>query len=135
MTRTSSSLSEARCNCLHFDSQKFNHYLHPVKASSRLPAFPLFFTSIHPLQLKVKMIRAGAVRALYAATRTQVPRQLPAFRSRISTSLLQSSRVTPSFVVPSIRYYSAPAGLSKDEVQGRIMDLLKNFDKVRTRCL
>ncbi|KIY02662.1 uncharacterized protein Z520_01127 [Fonsecaea multimorphosa CBS 102226] len=76
------------------------------------------------------MIRAGAVRALYAATRTQVPRQLPAFRSRISTSLLQSSRVTPSFVVPSIRYYSAPAGLSKEEVQGRIMDLLKNFDKV-----
>ncbi|KIW74819.1 acyl carrier protein [Fonsecaea pedrosoi CBS 271.37] len=76
------------------------------------------------------MIRAGAARALYAATRTQVPRQLPAFRSRISTSLLQTSRVTPSFVVPSIRYYSAPAGLSKEEVQGRIMDLLKNFDKV-----
>ncbi|EXJ67232.1 NADH dehydrogenase (ubiquinone) 1 alpha/beta subcomplex 1 [Cladophialophora psammophila CBS 110553] len=81
------------------------------------------------------MIRAGAARALYAATRTQVSRQLPAFRSRISTSLLQSSRVTPSFVIPSIRYYSAPAGLSKEEVQGRIMDLLKNFDKVRIYIL
>ncbi|KIW14932.1 acyl carrier protein [Exophiala spinifera] len=76
------------------------------------------------------MIRAGAARALYAVTRTQVPRQLPVFRSQITSSLLQSSRVTPSFVLPSIRCYSAPAGLSKDEVQGRIMDLLKNFDKV-----
>ncbi|KAJ9611306.1 mitochondrial acyl carrier protein [Cladophialophora chaetospira] len=76
------------------------------------------------------MMRTGAVRALYAATRTQAIRQLPAFRSQISTSLLQSSRVTPSFVAQSIRCYSAPAGLSKDEVQGRIMDLLKNFDKV-----
>ncbi|KAI1608977.1 NADH dehydrogenase 1 alpha/beta subcomplex 1 [Exophiala viscosa] len=76
------------------------------------------------------MIRAGAVRALYAVTRTQVPRQLPAFRNQISSSLLQSSRTAPSFAITSIRCYSAPAGLSKDEVQGRIMDLLKNFDKV-----
>jgi NADH dehydrogenase (ubiquinone) 1 alpha/beta subcomplex 1, acyl-carrier protein len=30
----------------------------------------------------------------------------------------------------AIRCYSAPAGLSKEEVQGRIMDLLKGFDKV-----
>ncbi|EXJ89710.1 NADH dehydrogenase (ubiquinone) 1 alpha/beta subcomplex 1 [Capronia epimyces CBS 606.96] len=75
------------------------------------------------------MFRAGAVRALYAATRTQVPRQLPAFRTQISASLLRSSLVAPSVVVPSIRCYSAPSGLSKEEVQGRIMDLLKNFDK------
>ncbi|KAG8628641.1 hypothetical protein KVT40_002506 [Elsinoe batatas] len=32
--------------------------------------------------------------------------------------------------LPSIRLYSAHAGLSKDEVEGRILDLLKNFDKV-----
>lgn len=77
------------------------------------------------------MFRAGAVRALYAATRTQIPRQLPAFRTQISSSLLRPSRVAPSAVVQSIRNYSAPSGLSKEEVQGRIMDLLKNFDKVR----
>ncbi|EXJ95614.1 NADH dehydrogenase (ubiquinone) 1 alpha/beta subcomplex 1 [Capronia coronata CBS 617.96] len=76
------------------------------------------------------MFRVGAVRALYAVTRAQVPRQLPAFRSRISSSLLQSSRVAPSLVVSGIRSYSAPGGLSKEEVQGRIMDLLKNFDKI-----
>jgi NADH dehydrogenase (ubiquinone) 1 alpha/beta subcomplex 1 len=30
----------------------------------------------------------------------------------------------------AVRCYAASAGLSKDEVQGRILDLLKNFDKV-----
>jgi hypothetical protein len=30
-----------------------------------------------------------------------------------------------------MRCYSAPAGLSKAEVEGRIIDLLKNFDKVQ----
>lgn len=81
----------------------------------------------------VKMLRTGAVKALQAITRTQVPRQLPAFRSRISSSYLQSSQIAPAFAVPSIRCYSASAGLTKPEVQGRIMDLLKNFDKVRHR--
>lgn len=88
-------------------------------------------SSLDHLLLVVKMIRAGAARALYAVTRTQLPRQLPAFRNQVTSSLLRSSRVTPSFVIQSIRCYSAPAGLSKDEAQGRIMDLLKNFDKVR----
>lgn len=78
----------------------------------------------------VNMLRQGAVRALFAVTRTQIPRQVSACRPRLSQSLLQSSRVAPSFAVQSIRCYSAPAGLSKDEVQGRIMDLLANFDKV-----
>lgn len=31
----------------------------------------------------------------------------------------------------AIRSYSAPAKLSKDEVEGRIIELLKGFDKVR----
>jgi NADH dehydrogenase (ubiquinone) 1 alpha/beta subcomplex 1 len=34
-----------------------------------------------------------------------------------------------------IRYYSAPASLSKEEVEGRIKDLLKGFDKVCPACL
>ncbi|KEF52584.1 NADH dehydrogenase (ubiquinone) 1 alpha/beta subcomplex 1 [Exophiala aquamarina CBS 119918] len=76
------------------------------------------------------MLRTGAVKALQAITRIQVPRQLPAFRSQISSSYLQSSRIAPAFSVPSIRCYSASAGLTKPEVQGRIMDLLKNFDKI-----
>lgn len=125
--------SSLGCNCVSI--QKFNHY---DNSHQPLPATCLVLL-IHvqhpPLAFTVKMMRTGAVRALYAVTRTQTIRQVPAFRSQISTSLLQSSRVTPSFVAQSIRCYSAPAGLSKDEVQGRIMDLLKNFDKVRREII
>ncbi|KAF2402151.1 acyl carrier protein [Trichodelitschia bisporula] len=62
------------------------------------------------------------------------------FRPVFLTSVRAVSRVCrrapivrPSFkpaMVPAMRWYSASAGLSKDEVQGRILDLLKNFDKV-----
>ena len=79
------------------------------------------------------MMRTVAVRALRAASRAPVAslRQSPALRTQIP-SLLQSSQIAPSFALPSIRCYSAPSGLSREEVQGRIMDLLKNFDKVRS---
>jgi hypothetical protein len=30
----------------------------------------------------------------------------------------------------AVRFYSAPAGLTQEQVEGRILDLLKNFDKV-----
>jgi NADH dehydrogenase (ubiquinone) 1 alpha/beta subcomplex 1 len=30
-----------------------------------------------------------------------------------------------------VRYYASGSGLGKEEVTGRIVDLLKNFDKVR----
>lgn len=61
------------------------------------------------------MFRSAIVRATRAAARPAVFR--PA--------------VVPKAVFPSaIRYYSAPASLSKDEVEGRIKDLLKGFDKV-----
>jgi hypothetical protein len=38
--------------------------------------------------------------------------------------------MNPSVYFQAVRCYAASAGLSKDEVTGRIMDLLKNFDKV-----
>ena len=57
-------------------------------------------------------------------------RQASIVRPQIHNHTTRSSRFAPSIVFPSIRCYSAPAGLSKEEVQGRIMDLLKNFDKV-----
>ena len=38
--------------------------------------------------------------------------------------------VKPAVSYMGVRSYSAPAGLSKEEVEGRIKDLLKGFDKV-----
>ncbi|KAI5837371.1 acyl carrier protein-like protein [Morchella snyderi] len=38
--------------------------------------------------------------------------------------------VLPAKPFAAIRSYSAPASLSRDEIQGRIVELLKGFDKV-----
>ncbi|KAF2819775.1 acyl carrier protein [Ophiobolus disseminans] len=46
------------------------------------------------------------------------------------SSFFQPKQTTPSTYFQAVRCYAASAGLSKDEVTGRIMDLLKNFDKV-----
>ena len=43
-----------------------------------------------------------------------------------------AARLTPSLKFPCQRWYSAPANLGREEVEGRIIDILKNFDKVRT---
>ncbi|KAF2739384.1 acyl carrier protein [Polyplosphaeria fusca] len=65
---------------------------------------------------------------VYSAPRYQAPIARPIARS----SLFQSTRITPtSTAFQAARCYSASAGLSHEEVQGRIMDLLKNFDKVQ----
>jgi hypothetical protein len=50
------------------------------------------------------------------------------------TSFFQPKQSTSSTYFQAVRCYSASAGLSQDEVTGRIMDLLKNFDKVRVFC-
>ncbi|KAJ5852082.1 uncharacterized protein N7529_011467 [Penicillium soppii] len=70
------------------------------------------------------------------------------FRSAIARSLRASAprviktpapfhiRSSPIAAIPQFtpfqgaRLYSAPAGLSKNEAEGRIVNLLKNFDKV-----
>lgn len=83
-----------------------------------------------PIPTPHTMLRTAAVRALRAASTPRIIRQVASARPQALNSFLRSSPAVPSLAVPSIRFYSAPAGLSKDEVQGRIMDLLKNFDKV-----
>lgn len=77
------------------------------------------------------MFRIGTIRALRAASVPRIIRQAKYARPQASNTFLRPSQAAPSLAVSSIRAYSAPAGLSKEEVQGRIMDLLKNFDKVR----
>ena len=70
--------------------------------------------------------------AVFRSARCIAPRaQAPIVRRATPSAFFPSKIVAPSASIPSIRFYSAHAGLSKDEVQGRIVDLLKNFDKVR----
>ncbi|RPA98817.1 acyl carrier protein [Choiromyces venosus 120613-1] len=77
------------------------------------------------------MFRSVAVRACRAFSTVAVT-------ARVSAPIVARPILRPQFVRPSIaakvivgaRCYSAPASLSKQEVESRIMDILKGFDKV-----
>ncbi|KAJ6093078.1 Acyl carrier protein (ACP) [Penicillium sp. IBT 16267x] len=76
------------------------------------------------------MFRSAIVRSLRAsAPRVAVKTPAP-FQIRSSPIAVRASQFTPCFVNQGVRCYSAPAGLNKSEVEGRIVNLLKNFDKV-----
>jgi hypothetical protein len=75
------------------------------------------------------MFRSAVVRSL----RASVPRAIKpqaSFQIR-SSPIARPAQFAPRFALQAVRLYSAPAGLSKDEIEGRIVNLLKNFDKVR----
>ncbi|KKY15523.1 putative acyl carrier protein [Phaeomoniella chlamydospora] len=78
------------------------------------------------------MFRAAAIRSLRAVASSSTVRYAStSLRPQLTrASVARSSQFAPSVSSQAIRWYSAPAGLSKEEAQGRIMDLLKNFDKV-----
>lgn len=75
------------------------------------------------------MLRTALLRSARSAT-SQAARSY----SAIARPYALNSSVTKSRLIPSAfqaaRRYSAAAGLQKSEVEGRIVDLLKNFDKV-----
>ncbi|KAI4241607.1 MAG: hypothetical protein L6R40_004439 [Gallowayella cf. fulva] len=76
------------------------------------------------------MIRAALFHNVRCASRIAIRSHI--LPSRIVTPCLslRPAVYNPSTLPQSARWYSAPAGLSKPEVEGRIMDLLKGFDKV-----
>ncbi|KAI9822566.1 MAG: hypothetical protein M1827_000285 [Pycnora praestabilis] len=76
------------------------------------------------------MIRAVLLRSVGSVTKAAAWRQSVFVQKPASSSFIRSSQFAPATSFQAIRCYSAPAGLAKQEVEGRIMDLLKNFDKV-----
>ncbi|QSS63609.1 acyl carrier protein, partial [Histoplasma capsulatum] len=81
------------------------------------------------------MFRSAVARSLRAAS--SIPRitrpspasfQIP--RSPLSAVRATQSQFPSCFTCQAIRSYSSPAGLTHSEIEGRIVDLLKNFDKV-----
>ncbi|PBP20821.1 acyl carrier protein-like protein [Diplocarpon rosae] len=74
------------------------------------------------------MFRTALLRSARSATRQAAHRSRAIARPATQSSLVQS-RFAPS-AFQAVRCYSAAAGLSKPEVEGRIIDILKNFDKV-----
>ncbi|KAL4997201.1 acyl carrier protein-like protein [Aspergillus recurvatus] len=74
------------------------------------------------------MFRSAVVRSLRASVPRAVKPQA-AFQIR-SSPAARPAQLAPRFAFQAVRLYSAPAGLNKEEVEGRIVNLLKNFDKV-----
>lgn len=73
------------------------------------------------------MFRTVLLKSARSAASQTIRRSGPIARPIAAAPSFQS---TP-FIFNAARCYSAAAGLSKPEVEGRIVDLLKNFDKVR----
>ena len=82
-----------------------------------------------PPHLKSTMLRTAILKAARSAA-SQLARKPSAIGRPVAISYTSpSSRFSPAAFHIS-RCYSAAASLSKPEVEGRIVDLLKNFDKV-----
>lgn len=77
----------------------------------------------------LKMFRTALLRSARSATSQAVRSSGAIARPSLSNSVVTKSRFAPA-AFQAARCYSASAGLSKTEVEGRIVDLLKNFDKV-----
>ncbi|KAF2631653.1 acyl carrier protein [Macroventuria anomochaeta] len=75
------------------------------------------------------MFRTALLRSARSAVRA-APR-CQASIARPARAFAQPKQIIPAAYVQAVRSYASSAGLSQDEVQGRIMDLLKNFDKVQ----
>ncbi|KAI8946159.1 acyl carrier protein-like protein [Xylaria longipes] len=75
------------------------------------------------------MFRTAILRSAVAASRV-VARPVAtrsAFVFPRAAAVAPASRIV---AVPAVRMYSASSGLNKEEVEGRIMGILKGFDKV-----
>jgi len=70
--------------------------------------------------------------ALTARNLAQRAPQTAARRAIVASPFAQTSpRIAqPAFVISAVRSYASSSGLGQEEVTGRIIDLLKNFDKV-----
>ncbi|CAD6455576.1 c1b76c50-ebb7-406c-8e70-69a6371ac18f [Sclerotinia trifoliorum] len=75
------------------------------------------------------MFRTALLRTARSAASKAVHRPAAIARPIAPSSLITKSQFAPS-AFQAARCYSAAAGLEKKEVEGRILSLLNNFDKV-----
>ncbi|KAM3070090.1 mitochondrial acyl carrier protein [Clarireedia jacksonii] len=76
------------------------------------------------------MFRTALLRSARCAVSKAVQRPAAIARPVIQNSFVTKSQFAAPSAFHAVRCYSAAAGLSRDEVTGRILDLLKNFDKL-----
>lgn len=89
------------------------------------PIFPITYTTL-------AMFRSSIVRSARAVAQASARSySTPAFRRAIPTPFAAAWTPAPVSRITAVRCYAAGSGLNQEEVTGRILDLLKNFDKVR----
>ena len=76
------------------------------------------------------MFRTALTRSARSLAQASARTQQPLVRRAVASPFLQSRISKPAFAVPAVRCYASSSGLGQEEVTGRILDLLKNFDKV-----
>ncbi|RMY85564.1 hypothetical protein D0861_06393 [Hortaea werneckii] len=76
------------------------------------------------------MFRTAVLRSVRCAAQASTRVQRPAVQTAFRAPFVQSRISTPATSISAIRSYASSSGLSQDEVTGRILDLLKNFDKL-----
>ena len=79
------------------------------------------------------MYRTAFLRAARSAAQATTRVQRPAFQRAVQTPFIQPRISLPATAFSAVRCYASASGLAQDEVTGRILDLLKNFDKVWER--
>lgn len=81
------------------------------------------------------MFRTALTRSARCIAQASARTQQPAVRRAIVSPFVSSTRITvPAISIAGVRCYAGSSGLAQEEVTGRIMDLLKNFDKVSSGC-
>ncbi|KAI5363985.1 Putative Acyl carrier protein (ACP) [Septoria linicola] len=76
------------------------------------------------------MFRTALLRATRAAAQSSA-RAAPVARTVVRSPFVTSRVSSPATRIAAIRCYASSSGLGQEEVTGRILDLLKNFDKVQ----
>jgi NADH dehydrogenase (ubiquinone) 1 alpha/beta subcomplex 1 len=78
------------------------------------------------------MFRTALLQSTRCFAQAGVRAAQPVVRSAaIRSPFITSQIATPATSLSAVRCYASGSGLGKEEVTGRIVDLLKNFDKVR----
>ncbi|KAK5137191.1 hypothetical protein LTR08_000696 [Meristemomyces frigidus] len=77
------------------------------------------------------MYRTTLLRSIRCATQATSRAQRPAVQTAFRTPFVQSRISTPASSISAVRCYASSSSLNQDEITGRIIDLLKNFDKVQ----
>lgn len=91
-------------------------------------------SSLHttPHSITATMFRTALLRSARCVAQTSARAATrPAVRTAIRSPFITSRVSSPATTISAVRCYASSSGIGQEEVTGRILDLLKNFDKVR----